>query len=478
MASNTNITSVVTEEVGRALSRIAIRRGDLILLGLSGGLDSVALLHVLLELRQRFGYLVACAHLNHRLRGAESERDERFVRELCAGLGVDLTVGVASGLEPSMANLEERAREVRHTFLRRVADDLGAAHIALAHHADDQAETVLLRLLRGTGVTGLAAMAPAGPDKLIRPMLALSLEQITEYLAARGASFVCDSTNSSPAMTRNRVRNELMPMLERDYAAGLRGRMIELASEMNEVADLLDGLARRELGAMLSADGGLDLPRLADFHPALQRALLRSFIAAVKGDLRGIGRAHIEMMRRLSLEGSASGRVDLGAGWRAQREYGKLRLTRNQTTEEVGRFAIALALPGITVIERAGVQFAAEVIPVEDAILPCAESEALFDYDRIEGELKVRNFSPGDRIMPIGLGGSRKVKRMFIDRKVPRVRRAIFPMVVTGSDIAWLPGIARGSVALVTRDTRQVLRLAVSPSVACNKSRMLPSSRA
>ncbi|HTY54834.1 MAG TPA: tRNA lysidine(34) synthetase TilS [Candidatus Binataceae bacterium] len=476
-----NIKSVVLDEIACALSRIALRPDDLILLGLSGGIDSVALLHALLDLRERFGFQLACAHLNHRLRGAESDRDEAFVRELCARLGVHLTVGVASGLDPAMANLEERARDARYDFLRNVSESIGSAYIALAHHGDDQAETVLLRLLRGTGVTGLCAMAPVGPAgarRLIRPMLGLRREQISAYVDACVVTFVSDSSNNSSAMLRNRVRHELMPLLERDYAPGLGGRLVELAGEMNEVADLLDGLARRELESRLSAACELDLSRFSELHPALQRALLRSYIAEVKGDLRRIGRAHVEAMRHLSLEGSPSGQLDLGAGWCASREYAKLRLTRYDVPQERGNFAVTLKIPGITMVERAGVEFSAELISIESAQVPCAASEALFDCDRLERGLTVRNFVPGDRIIPMGMRGSRKVKRMFIDRKLAKARRAVFPVVVMGERVAWLPGIARGDVALLTPDTRRVLRLIAMPSVACDKSPMLASSRA
>lgn len=455
--------SAALDEVARALSRLELRPGELILLGLSGGPDSVALLHILLELRERFGYRLVAAHFNHRLRGAESARDEAFVRELCDSLGIELKVGVARGLNRSMANLEERARDLRHAFLRRTADDLGAAHIALAHHAGDQAETVLLRLLRGTGVTGLGAMAQIGPQRLIRPMLELTREEISAYLVAWNAVFVSDSSNSSSAILRNRVRRELMPMLERDYAPGLRGRLVELAGEMSEVADLLDGLARRELEARLRPDGELDLSYFAGLHPALQSAVLRSFIARGKGDLRRIGRAHIEAMRRLILEGPPNGWLDLPGGWRVHREYQKLWLVQKKVTEEAHRFAVALTVPGTTVVERAGVEFVADVIPAGAAVIPCAGSEALFDYDQIDRELLVRNFAPGDRIVPIGLGGSRKVKRMFIDRKLPKARRAAFPVVTMGEDIVWLPGIARASVALLTPNTRRVLRLSAKP---------------
>ncbi len=458
---------MVLDGVARVLERIALREGDLILLGLSGGPDSVALLHVLLELRDRFGYRVAAAHYNHRLRGAESERDEAFVRELCEKLGVDLRVGRASGLDRSMGNLEERARDLRHAFIRRVADDLDAAYIVLAHHADDQAETVLLRLLRGSGVSGLGAMAQIGPRRLIRPMLALSRDEIAAYVVARGAAFVSDSSNNSSAILRNRVRNELMPMLERDYAPGFGRRLVELAGEMSEAADLIDGLARRELESRLHPDGGLDLSRFTELHRALQGAVLRAFIVLAKGDLRRIGRAHIEAMRRLILEGPPNGWLDIPGGWSVSREYDKLRLAPGQRTEEAGSFAVALTVPGSTIVECAGVEFVADVIPGDSAFRPCVESEALFDYDQIDQGLMVRNFTPGDRIFPVGLGGSRKVKRMFIDRKVPKARRAAFPVVTMGEAVAWLPGIARGSVALLTAATRRVLRLRAKPQVAC-----------
>src|SRR6202011_5342686 len=181
-----------------ALERAAIRRGATILVALSGGADSVALMHALLELRERFEVRIEAAHLNHRIRALESERDENFVREMCARLGVELQVARARGLDPDSANLEERARDARYRFLNRAADALGADFIALAHHADDQAETVLMRMLRGTGSAGLAAMSEHGPGRLIRPILGIYRAEILAYLNARGIPFVEDSSNHSP----------------------------------------------------------------------------------------------------------------------------------------------------------------------------------------------------------------------------------------------------------------------------------------
>ena len=197
-----------------------------ILLALSGGPDSVALLHVLRELAPRFGYRLAAAHLNHRLRGAESDRDETFVRELCSTLGVELVVEQSKRLSipPRPISRSGRAR-LRYAFLAAAATQLGASHIATAHHADDQAETVMLRLLRGAGAAGLGAMAetitlaPTGVT-ILRPMLRVGRHEILRYLDSIGARFVSDSSNAHQGFLRNRVRIELLPELERDYRAG------------------------------------------------------------------------------------------------------------------------------------------------------------------------------------------------------------------------------------------------------------------
>ncbi|MGB6553645.1 MAG: tRNA lysidine(34) synthetase TilS, partial [Candidatus Binataceae bacterium] len=227
----TSPRNTVLSAISRSLERVRVSRDALILVALSGGADSVAMLHALIELRDLFGYRLAAAHLNHCIRGAESDRDEAFVRELCARLGIDLIVERAAGLDAAMPNLEEAARDARHDFLRRTAESLGAAHIALGHHRDDQAETVLLRMLRGAGIAGLGAMDEAGPNRIVRPMLSVSREDIRSYLRAIGALFVEDSSNDSAALMRNRVRHELLPTLE-GYAPGVGARLAEFSGEM------------------------------------------------------------------------------------------------------------------------------------------------------------------------------------------------------------------------------------------------------
>ena len=451
--------------------------GESILLALSGGPDSVALLYVLRELAPRFGYRLTAAHLNHRLRGAESDRDEAFVRDLCSTLGVELVVEQSSGLDPAASNLEERSRELRYAFLAAAAAQLGASRIATAHHADDQAETVMLRLLRGAGAAGLGAMpetmtlAPTGVT-ILRPMLRVGRREILRYLDSIGARFVSDSSNAHQGFLRNRVRIDLLPELERDYAPGLRRRLAALATEMRELDDYVARAARTELDSRLreAVSGGpldlLDLNGFAGLHPALAAALLREFLAARIGSLRRLTRRHIDDVRRLCLGESPSAALDLPGGWRAERRYAALAIEQHPEADDERRlaaaadgFAVPLMREGVTKVPQARFVFHSSVMPADAAPMPLGLNEACFDADLTAAGLVVRNFAPGDRVSPLGMEGSRKLHDIFVDRKLARPRRRTFPVVTLKGQVVWLPGMVRARVALVTEETVQVLRL-------------------
>ena len=469
--------NIVVGAIEAALARAGIRRGASILIGLSGGADSVALTCALLELRERLGLGIAAAHLNHRIRGDESDRDEAFVRAMCARLGVELIVERAEGLDASIssANLEERAREVRRDFLGRVADRVGAGYVALGHHRDDQAETVLMRLMRGAGAAGMAAMAEHGPGRLIRPMLSVSRADIRGYLDARATAFVEDSTNSSRDILRNRIRAELLPMLEREYAPGLGGRLVEVAAEMRSLDDLVAAIAARELDAMRVRGGALDVSGFSGLNRAVQPVAIRLFLSERVGSLRRISRAHIEAMRQLILEGGPSDSIDLPGGWRAEREYNFFQLieagAERKGSGAGAGFSVAIAAEGITVVEEAGFAFEASTNPATHASMPdslfSVSLVAMFDAAKIaDARLVARNFMKGDRMHPMGMRGTRKVHDVFVDRKLPRARRERFPVVTVGGEIAWLPGLARADCALVTKATETVLRVEASEIAA------------
>jgi tRNA(Ile)-lysidine synthase len=468
------ISSVMTREaqnklidaIDAALLRAEVRAGSSLLIGLSGGADSVALISGLIELCGALGLRIVAAHLNHRIRAAESDRDEEFVRAMCARLGIELIVERADGLDASSssANLEERARDVRREFLLRGAARIQADFVALGHHRDDQAETVLMRLMRGAGAAGMAAMAERGPGRLIRPMLSLSRVEIREYLGARGIPFVEDSSNSSPDILRNRIRAELIPMLECEYAPGFSGRLTELATEMRSLDELVTAIAARELDAMRVGGDALDVSGFGAVNRAVQGVAIRLFVAERMGSLRRISRAHIEAIRELLLEGGPSDSIDLPGGWRAEREYNLFRLVEARVEREDGaRFSVAIAPDGITIVSVAGFKFEASTIAAVDASMPDSLSVAMFDAAKIAGAgLVARNFMRGDRIHSLGMSGTRKVHDVFVDRKIPRARRVRFPIVSVGDTIAWLPSLVRADWALVTKSTETVLRVEAS----------------
>lgn len=455
---------VVEAAVSAALRSASAGRGETILVALSGGADSVALLRALLSLQSRFGYGLAAAHLNHGIRFDEADRDECFARMLCARLGIELTLERAEGLVWRAANLKERARELRHTFLKRTADRIDASRIALAHHADDQAETVLLRLMRGSGVAGLGAMRQLGPGRLMRPMLALRRAQIVEYLAAIGATYVTDSSNFSTEPLRNRIRNQLIPMLEREYAPKLSRRLAGLASEMRAVADHLAVEAARELERRLNAPERLDLSGFSELDHALANEIMREWVRRCVGDLRRVHRQDIERMRELCLDDVSGGSVVLPRGWRLRREYGYAILEPARSPRKLA-YELALACAGETCVEDAGAAIDAYTYETGDPQFPSCPwkpgtlLEALFDFELLAGRLMIRNFRPGDRVAPLGISGTRKLHDVFIDRKVSRERRARWPLVVAGAEILWVPGLVRSRKALVSSSTRKVLWL-------------------
>jgi tRNA(Ile)-lysidine synthase len=442
--------------VADSLMRIGVPRDAFILVAVSGGPDSVALLHAMLSMRDRFGFRSAAAHFNHRIRGIESDRDEAFVRDLCERVGVDLITDRAEGLSPSTPNLEERARDARHAFLNSVANRLGADFIALAHHAGDQAETVMMRILRGAGASGLSAMNERGPGLIIRPMLDVTRTEVLAYLKSIGESFVIDSSNQSNTILRNRIRNQLIPMLERDYAPRLGERLIEMASEMRALDDFVSMAARKEMVSALSEEG-LDIARFGALHPALRAELIRQFIGSQIGSLRRIERVHIEAIRSLCLDGPPNGSLDVPGGVRLVREYGLLKVSPRP--DAAPSFMVKLTEEGRTEIPGAGCMFDAAMISAREAGVIENKFEALFDARAASGGLIARSFQPGDKVAPLGMTGHRKVKDVFIDNKLSPSDRVRFPIVELKGAIAWLPGLVRGRVGLVTEATTSVLRL-------------------
>jgi tRNA(Ile)-lysidine synthase len=432
-------------------------KGVGVLVALSGGGDSVALLHLLLQMAPHFSLQVQGAHLDHGIR-AESDRDVDFVQQLCREWRVPLTVERLD--VPRLAGergqgLEEAGHELRREFLQRTAGDLGCHYVALGHHRGDQAETLLMRLVRGSGLTGLAAMRPLN-GSIIRPLLDFSRKQIEEYLAAIGQDFLQDASNEDLYYTRNRLRHRVLPEL-----MGLNPRLEENLTVLSQRIALEEGFWQQEVKEALDTvrtldDGELWLDRLAllDLHPALRARVLRQALLEVRGDLRGIGAVHIEDLEKL-LEGDApQAEAHLPAAW-VGRRYERLWL-RVAPPAVATPFAIEVRGPGeVRLPDGRRMLFSLEALPQGETA-----TAVEFPAQAVAFPLTVRSFRPGDRFHPCGAPGSRKLKKFFIDAKIDREMRASVPLL-EGSQILWLVGLARCQQWLCAEAEGPVLRVVV-----------------
>lgn len=450
-----------------------VSAGDLVVVAVSGGPDSLALLHALWTLRSELAISLHVAHLDHRFRGQDSAKDALFVREFARNLGLEATVegkDVPAILARRGGSAQEVAREVRYDFLRRLAARLDANRVALGHNRDDQAETVLLNLLRGAGTDGLAGIPPVREDLFIRPLLETTREEIEAYCRQHGLGPRLDQSNLRKVYLRNRIRHELIPILAARYNPNIIGALSTTAELAREDSLFLTGEARATYQRLAVREAGavtLDRTAVAALAVALGRRVLREALAELRGDLRRLEFKHIESLLDLVTAGSTGQKLDLPGGLRATVEYGALRLERraerNAQAGGTHPFEYPLPVPGKLDLPG-GFSLEAELLPFPSQLSPGpAGDEALLDYDRLALPLVVRNRRPGDRLRPLGLGGTKKIKKLLIDAKVPRRHRDLLPVIVSGRDVVLVAGIAVDERFAANAQTRRILRIRVKP---------------
>jgi len=440
-----------------------VSSGDRVLVALSGGPDSVALLGALVDLAPALKIGVCAAHFNHHLRGAESERDQRCAQLVATTLGVRCIVGDAVDLR-GQPNLEARAREQRYAFLTSMAVAEGCAKIATGHTMDEQAETLLMRLLRGTGWDGMACIQPVRDGRIVRPLIDCSRQQVMRFLTTRSLPFCEDSSNRDTRMLRNRVRLDFLPLL-RAINPNVVQALASTAEILSGEAALLDAHA----GSLLPVPPAPQLPLTAILTapPALRGRVVRLWLRTRRGDLRRVTAAHIRAIVDLALGARPGGRVRLPGGECVVHEYELLRwkMAAMPAAAEPQREIV----PGSSVSLSSGWSITAELLDAYRLDPPRTRSlwEMAADAATVPGPVVVRRARPGDRVRPLGLPGSRKLQDIFVDRKLPRDERWSFPVVEAAGEVLWVPGIVRSSAALITPATRSTLRLvARKPGIA------------
>ncbi len=433
-----------------------LKNGERVLLACSGGMDSTALLALFLEIREERELELFLAHFNHKLR-QKAEEDEQFVRGIAQKHSLPLFVGsrdVRSYARSQRLNLEEAGRCLRYDFLKKTAVDVGATKIATGHTMSDQAETFLIRLLRGSGMRGLAGILPQMEGMVIRPLIEIERQEIEEFLKKQGIAYCLDESNLDRRFLRNRIRLDLIPYLRQNFEPKIVRHLSRAASLLKEEECFLEEIGKEKfhLGIRKEKDFlFLEAKFLSSLHPALARRCVRNFIFELKGDLRGVSFADVEAILRLA-EGKEH---RLGKDLVLRRERGLFFLKSDKPKieyEHLWRGENSLE------IKELGLKFKGQKYKKKDAS-PFQfndEKRAYLDWEKLCFPLLVRNRRQGDRYQPLGSPGQRKLKEIMRARQIPVSEREKKPAFLSGGKIVWVLGFPVSENYKVNRATKEI----------------------
>jgi tRNA(Ile)-lysidine synthase len=434
--------------------------GQRVGVAVSGGADSVCLLHVLIELAPRWELALCIVHVDHGLRGEESEADARFVRELGERLGLEVLCHETDVRRISLDtgdNLEQAARRVRQGFFLGLIQAGVVDRVALGHTRSDQAETVLFRFLRGAGTAGLAGIRPVTADGLVRPLIEVGRAAVVQFLTQRGIPWREDSSNQDRSFARNRIRHELLPALEREWNPALAGILAGVATVAQDeeeywraaVDEMTEGnLLERPPAVLFRAQW------LAGLHPALARRVGREALRRAKGDLRRIDLQHVEQLLELARSERSSGRGQV-PGLDVLRSFDWVRLA--PAGREDDDYDIEAAVPGRRRAPGTGWEVVLELLSPDAHCGYNEEEGERLDWGRIPGVLRLRNWRPGDEYRPLGSAGEISVKSLFREARVPLWERRKWPVLTCEERIVWVAGFGPETGFAATADSHSVL---------------------
>jgi tRNA(Ile)-lysidine synthase len=442
-----------------------LKPGERVLVAVSGGPDSVCLLSVLHALSAELGVSLHIAHLDHLFRGRESADESLFVARLAEKLGIPVTIeqfDVPAFCRERGLSSQAGAREVRYGFLRRVAENVGASRIATGHTAVDQAETVLMRLLRGAGVAGLSAIPPVR-ENIIRPLIEVTREDVLKYLQSSGLEYVSDPSNTKPVYTRNRIRMEVLPVLKR-FNPRIVETLASTAALLRDEEEATEAcLSTIAAGVIVQEENGVALNR-ENFNAlpqAYKRRMLRKAVVLASADSTGMSSIQVSDVITFMAVAQTGRTMRMPDGLIIEREYDKFVIRFEAAAEG---FSYPLEISGVTLIPELGMEIEAGIfddIPA-DTNVKNYRWQALFDYDKIGPLLTMRNRRSGDWFCPMGMGGkSKKLQDYFVDEKIPRHERDTVPILLSGNDILWVVGLRKDNRFLPGKGTKRVLMVQV-----------------
>ncbi|MEA4848431.1 MAG: tRNA lysidine(34) synthetase TilS [Clostridiaceae bacterium] len=450
------------EDVRRTIAKYnMLEYGDKIVVGVSGGPDSLCLLHVLKRLCGEYGCSIFAAHLNHQFRGKAADSDAEFVEEICKEWGIQAfieTFDVPAYIKETGLSPEEAGREIRYRLFDRVCEKVGGNKIAVAHNLNDHIETILMRFMRGSGIDGLKGIE-AVRGNIIRPLLETERTRIEEYCALCGLNPRIDKTNLDSIYNRNKIRLELIPYIEKNFNPNIKTALSRFSGLIKDENDFIETEAKRKLKAVTENFDDrvvIDVPMLTALHGALQRRIIRQCIQRLSNTLNGFDFRHFEKV--LELAGKSTGAaVMLPHKLKAFRSYDKLVLAKYIVKADKKCY-YKLKYDYDNIIETDNGRITVKRIKAKEIGEFRGQKDIIYiDPSRIKEELVLRHRKAGDMFAPIGMKGTKKLKEYLIDEKVPREERDDLELIADGNEIVWIVGGRLSEKYKITDDTLEAV---------------------
>lgn len=444
--NNTSLENIIDKVIYTINKNEMINKGDGIIVALSGGPDSMCLLHILHTLRKRFDLRIYAAHINHMLRGNESDTDEKVCREYCESLNIDFysrAVDIEKMAKEQGISTEMAGRDARYSFFEELVEKLGAQKVAVAHNENDQAETVLMRLMRGTGIEGLVGIKPVRDEKFIRPIINITRTEIENYCQINKLPARIDKTNFEPIYARNKVRLELIPYIEENFNSDIistLNRMCELIKRDEEY--IQENVTKFfEKVCDISDEKVIIYNDAFNLHPAILSRIIRKALLIFKGDINNIQSIHIDNV--IKIQKAETGKFTIvPKGIVITNVYGNVEITKQQKNKPCNKNlqeSIDLKL-GDNYVKQLGVNFRLkQVTDYKSMNFKGKDNIKYFNCDNVKN-ISVRVRKDGDRFTPFGMKGSKKLKDIFMDLKVPREKRDFVPLLCFDEEISWIVG--------------------------------------
>lgn len=442
-----------------------INRGDKIIVAVSGGPDSMCLLHLLFSLKYKYDIKLIAAHVNHGLRGEEADKDEDYVRQYCRSIDVpfySIKVDLNKLAKEKKISCESAGREVRYNFFEDLMHKTNAQKIALAHNANDQAETVLMRLMRGTGVEGLTGIKPVRDNIFIRPIINISRDEIEEYCDKHKLSPRIDKTNLESIYTRNKIRLDLIPYIKENFnkdVIGAINNLVFMVTKDNEYLEIISKekykkyCSKKDLKVIINKDAFNE-------HEAILTRIIRLSLLELKGNLLDLEKVHIYDI--INVQANETGkRIILPDQIIAYNNYGNIELYKQKDLTVLRNDdEYNLSLNDTAEISEMNLKVSTSILP-KGSNINYKENEMIkyFDYDKVQEKMIIRFRRNGDKFTPFGMKGSKKLKDLFIDLKIPQEERDNIPLICFGDEIAWVIGYRISNKFKVDKNTNRILEI-------------------